>query len=34
MPGLAPDDAAIGMRVHATFRSAGGDFGFVDFAAS
>ena len=32
MPTVAPDDAAIGMRVQATFRPAGADYGFVDFA--
>jgi len=31
MPTLAPDDAAIGMRVRATFRDAGNGTGFVDF---
>jgi uncharacterized protein len=31
MPSLAPEDAQIGMRVRATFRDAGDDFGFVDF---
>lgn len=34
MPDLAPDDARIGMRVHATFREGSEEFGFVDFAAS
>ena len=33
MPSLAPAEARIGMRVHATFRPAGDDLGFVDFAA-
>jgi uncharacterized OB-fold protein len=32
MPGVAPEDAAIGMRVRATFRPAGEEHGFVDFA--
>jgi hypothetical protein len=32
MPSVAPDDARVGMRVRATFRPAGDDFGFVDFA--
>jgi uncharacterized OB-fold protein len=32
MPTLDPDDARIGMRVRATFRPAGDDLGFVDFA--
>ena len=32
MPDLDPDDAQIGMRVHARFRAAGDEFGFVDFA--
>src|SRR5262245_48078126 len=32
MPELAPEAAAIGMRVRATFRPAGDEFGFVDFA--
>jgi hypothetical protein len=31
MPSVAPDEASIGMRVHATFRPAG-DYAFVDFA--
>jgi uncharacterized OB-fold protein len=31
MPTLAPETAQIGMRVRATFRDAGDDFGFVDF---
>jgi uncharacterized OB-fold protein len=31
VPALAPDDARIGMRVRATFRGAGEEFGFVDF---
>jgi uncharacterized protein len=31
LPTLAAEDAAIGMRVRATFRPAGDDFGFVDF---
>jgi uncharacterized OB-fold protein len=34
MPSLAPGEARIGMRVHATFRPAGDDLGFVDFAAT
>ena len=34
MPGLAPDAAAIGMRVAAVFRPADDDYGFVDFRAS
>ena len=34
MPTLAPEDAQVGMRVHATFRPAGEELGFVDFAAS
>ena len=33
MPTLNPDDARIGMRVRASFRPAGDDLGFVDFAA-
>jgi uncharacterized OB-fold protein len=33
MPSLDPARARIGMRVHATFRAAGDEFGFVDFAA-
>jgi uncharacterized OB-fold protein len=32
MPALAPEAAAIGMRVRATFRPANDEFGFVDFA--
>jgi hypothetical protein len=32
MPDLDPDDAQSGMRVHARFRAAGDEFGFVDFA--
>jgi uncharacterized OB-fold protein len=32
MPALDPEDARIGMRVRATFRPAGDEFGFVDFA--
>jgi NADH dehydrogenase FAD-containing subunit len=32
MPELAPESATIGMRVHATFRPANDEFGFVDFA--
>ena len=32
MPTLAPEAAAIGMRVRATFRPANDEFGFVDFA--
>jgi len=32
MPALDPADARIGMRVRATFRPAGDEFGFVDFA--
>lgn len=32
MPEVAPEDARIGMRVRATFRAAGDEFGFVDFA--
>jgi uncharacterized OB-fold protein len=31
MPGLAPDQARIGMRVEATFRAADDEYGFVDF---
>jgi hypothetical protein len=31
MPGVAPEDAAIGMRVRAAFRRAGDGLGFVDF---
>jgi len=31
MPTLAPEDAAIGLAVRATFRPAGDDLGFVDF---
>lgn len=31
VPVLAPSDARIGMRVRATFRAAGEEFGFVDF---
>src|SRR3954449_1620470 len=31
MPTVAPDDAEIGKRVHATFRDAGNGTGFVDF---
>jgi hypothetical protein len=34
MPELDPADARIGMRVRATFRPAGEDLGFVDFAAT
>jgi len=34
MPDLDPDAARVGMRVHATFRAAGDDLGFVDFAAA
>jgi len=33
MPDLDPDAARIGMRVQATFRPAGDELGFVDFAA-
>jgi len=33
MPDLDPDAARIGMRVRATFRPAGDELGFVDFAA-
>jgi uncharacterized OB-fold protein len=32
MPELDPADARIGMRVRATFRPAGDEYGFVDFA--
>jgi uncharacterized OB-fold protein len=32
MPDLVPEDAAVGMRVRATFRPAGEEFGYVDFA--
>jgi uncharacterized OB-fold protein len=32
MPALDPDAAQVGMRVRATFRAAGDEFGFVDFA--
>jgi uncharacterized OB-fold protein len=32
MPALGPEDARIGLRVHATFRPATDEFGFVDFA--
>ena len=32
MPALDPADARIGMRVRATFRAAGDELGFVDFA--
>jgi uncharacterized OB-fold protein len=32
LPTVDPDDARIGMRVRATFRPAGDDLGFVDFA--
>ena len=32
IPALDPRDARIGMRVRATFRPAGDEFGFVDFA--
>ena len=32
MPTLAPDAARVGMRVRATFRAAGDELGFVDFA--
>jgi uncharacterized OB-fold protein len=34
MPDLDPADAGIGLRVRATFRRAGDEFGFVDFAAA
>ena len=34
MPELDPADARIGLRVRATFRPAGDEFGFVDFAAA
>jgi hypothetical protein len=33
MPELDPADAHVGLRVRATFRPAGDDFGFVDFTA-
>jgi uncharacterized OB-fold protein len=32
LPDVAPEDAAIGMRVHATFRPASDRVAFVDFA--
>ena len=32
MPSVAPEAARIGMRVQASFRAAGDEFGFVDFA--
>ena len=32
LPDVAPEAAHIGMRVHATFRAASDDLGFVDFA--
>jgi uncharacterized OB-fold protein len=32
MPACPPDDARIGMRVHAAFRRACDEYGFVDFA--
>jgi uncharacterized OB-fold protein len=32
MPSVAPNDAAIGMRVVAAFRAASDELGFVDFA--
>ena len=32
MPTLDPAEARIGTRVHATYRRAGDEFGFVDFA--
>ena len=34
MPSIAPEEMAIGMRVRATFRPAGDEYGFVDFARS
>jgi uncharacterized OB-fold protein len=34
MPALDPSEARVGMRVRATFRPAGNEFGFVDFAAA
>jgi hypothetical protein len=34
MPDVAPEQAQVGMRVHATFRLASDELGFVDFAAS
>jgi uncharacterized protein len=34
LPELDPADARIGMRVRATFRPAGDEYGFVDFAAA
>jgi uncharacterized OB-fold protein len=34
MPDLDPAAAGIGLRVRATFRRAGDEFGFVDFAAA
>jgi uncharacterized OB-fold protein len=34
MPSTPPDAATIGMRVQATFRPAGNDLGFVDFAVA
>lgn len=33
MPEVTPEQVRIGMKVRATFRSAGDEFGFVDFAA-
>jgi uncharacterized OB-fold protein len=33
LPSVAPDDARIGMRVHAVFRPASDQVAFVDFAA-
>jgi uncharacterized OB-fold protein len=34
MPSVPPEDAHVGMRVHASFRVASDEVGFVDFAAS
>ena len=34
MPALDPDKARVGLRVRASFRPAGDEFGFADFAAT